>query len=172
MRKKLLTLSLGVAALLVMSALPASAGPPQDAAGHWTYMTALTDVREAGCNTFLTINEYDTLTGTFEGGTLDPEHGPTGAGVVVAHCSGSFNYKALLRFEEMTVDGKTGGVVISVNGRLADPTSEWTGNWVIVSATGELEGLRGQGKWWGPGAGGPGLEGHLDYEGQIHFEAN
>jgi hypothetical protein len=156
---------LGVVTLLAAMQAPAHAAAPVEAQGHWQYITVLTDVREAGCNTISTLTEEDVLTGTFEGES-------SGEGVVVAHCSGSFNFKGLLNFEEMTVDGKTGGLTMSVSGRLADPTGEWTGNWFVVSATGELEGLHGQGKWWGPGAGGPGLPGHLDYDGKVHFHPN
>ena len=27
----------------------------------------------------------------------------------------------------------------------------------------------GNGSWWGPGAGGPGLPGELEYDGKVHF---
>jgi hypothetical protein len=46
----------------------------------------------------------------------------------------------------------------------------WQGNWVILSATGELAGLHGQGAWWGPGAGGPELPGLIYYDGTYHFK--
>lgn len=145
---------------------PAQATSPTQAEGHWAYVTALTGVRTAGCNTFLTLTEQDHLTGTFEGWSNQDESG----GTVVAHCSGSFTFTGRLVFDDVTVDGRTGGLVMAVNGRLSEVGSEWTGTWVIVGATGELEGLHGQGKWWGPGAGGPGLPGDLDYDGRVHFD--
>jgi hypothetical protein len=157
---------LGLLALLTAAQTPAEATAPTEAGGHWMYITTLTGVRTAGCNTFLTFTEQDHLTGTFEGSSNPAETG----GTVVAHCSGMFTFKGTLTFDEITVEGRTGGLVMKVNGQLPDVESEWTGTWVIVSATGGLEGLHGQGSWWGPRAGGPGLPGDLDYDGNVHFD--
>jgi hypothetical protein len=66
----------------------------------------------------------------------------------------------------------TGGLVLSVQGRAPYPATHWEGQWVILSATGELTGLHGQGEWWGPGAGGPYLWGDIDLGGRIHFGPN
>ena len=32
-----------------------------------------------------------------------------------------------------------------------DAASDWRGTWIITSGTGDLEGLRGHGTFWGPG---------------------
>jgi hypothetical protein len=165
-RKKLLALSaVGVIALMMASALPALAVPPQEAAGEWHYVAHVDGVKIAGCNTYLTIYEDSVLSGTFDG-TADDR------GTVVLHCSGDASYNAILTFEEVTVDGKTGSMVMSINGRAPAPATMWQGNWVILSATGELAGLHGQGAWWGPGAGGPGLPGFIEYDGNYHFKSN
>ena len=82
---------------------------------------------------------------------------------------GFMTFKGTVVFDEVTVNGRTGGMVLQVNGTLADVTEEWTGRWVIQRASGDLAGLHGSGPWWGPGAGGPGLPGDLDYGGKIHF---
>lgn len=170
MRRKLSVLSLTVVAMLVVSTLPAAAHSSQTAEGEWDYVTSLTDVQEYGCATVMRFTENDKFSGTLTGGSLEE---PSGHGVIVVDCSGNLRYWGLLRFEEMTVDGKTGGLVMAVGGRLsAEPGSEWTGRWVIVNATAELEGLRGQGNWWGPGAGGSGLLGSVEYEGKVHFDPN
>ena len=48
---------------------------------------------------------------------------------------------------------------------------DWKGQWLIIEATGGLEGLHGQGKWWGPGwQGDPEVHGVVYYSGKIHFE--
>jgi len=53
------------------------------------------------------------------------------------------------------VNGKEGTLVIRLVGkRPAD--GEWFGYWVILSGTGELENVCGQGLWWGPGYEAPG----------------
>jgi hypothetical protein len=170
MTKRVAYLLMGLMALMAFMPTAAEAAPPIDADGDWEYFTELTEPPSvAGCNTFLTLAEEDTLTGTFNG-TSNPDKSWA---VVTVHCSGSGWVKGQVVFDEVTVDGRTGGLVMRTNGRLAaDPGSEWTGQWVIVSATGELEGLHGQGKWWGPGAGGPGLPGFLEYDGKVHFHPN
>lgn len=54
---------------------------------------------------------------------------------------------------EGTVLGKYKGtlVIITIYDR-PDGTAEWQGRWMIVSGTGDLEYLRGQGGAWGPGS--------------------
>ncbi len=38
-----------------------------------------------------------------------------------------------------------------VTGERPNHLSDWEGEWVITSGTGELEDLHGQGTWWGLG---------------------
>jgi hypothetical protein len=80
-------------------------------------------------------------------------------------------YTGISTFEECTVDGKTGGLVIRLVGK-AKFGEIWHGEWVILRGTGELEGIHGQGTWSGPGAPGLGQWGYVDYEGWIHFESD
>ena len=48
-----------------------------------------------------------------------------------------------------------------LTGKDSGPGTEWSGKWVIVKATGELEGIHGQGTYdWSSGT----------YEGKIHFD--
>jgi hypothetical protein len=63
--------------------------------------------------------------------------------------------------------GYEGTLVIKAQGKQEGGTilpSEalWTGQWVIISGTGELEGLRGQGTLSGP-------SGVIDFTGKVHF---
>ena len=69
-----------------------------------------------------------------------------------------------------TVDGKFGTLLIQLVGKKpgAFPDQWWTGQWVIISGTGELANLQGQGNWWGPGFGAAGPD--IWYEGRIHFD--
>ena len=55
----------------------------------------------------------------------------------------------LIAFDSVEVDGKSGGLELYISGE--GTIGEWDGNWTIVNASGELEGLSGHGKWWGPG---------------------
>ena len=77
-----------------------------------------------------------------------------------------------MTFEEVVVDGKSGGLILSIVGNLPAGVLHWYGHWVILEGTGDLANLRGQGYWWGPGSDGPGLWGQLFYDGNYHFEPN
>jgi hypothetical protein len=82
----------------------------------------------------------------------------------------TFDYRlftAISTIKECTVDGKTGGLVIFCAGK-AEFHKEWHGVWVILSGTGGLKGVYGQGIWWGMGAPGPGIPGSVEYAGWIH----
>jgi len=68
---------------------------------------------------------------------------------------------------EGTVMGKEGTLVIQLVGWRYLP-EDWYGQWLIISGTGELANLRGQGIWWGPGFGAEGPD--IFYSGQIHFD--
>ena len=77
----------------------------------------------------------------------------------------------LLSVLETEVDGKEGTVVVRLIGK-KPAGGEWFGSWVILSGTGELENLRGQGIWRGPGYEGPTIPGEYSdiyYSGHIRF---
>ena len=158
MCKRSLTL---IAVLMVMLlttlSVPVYAGPPETAEGSWTYQLTSKTSRQAGCNTFLTITEDGQWDGTLQGNSTESAQ-------IVRHCEGHISYDATVIFEDVIVDGKPGGLVLSVVGKRPDLTSDWAGKWVIVSGTGELSNLHGQGDWFGPGGGNAG------YAGQYHFE--
>lgn len=157
MRKAFLTLLTVVMFVsLIAIALPVNAGPPQHAEGIWQWTSSILETRDAGCNEFLTIEEDAVWTGTFDGTSREE-------GVVVVHCSGNkLSYNVIVNFEQVTVEGKSGTLVMSVNATRFIP-SAWLGRWVIIGGTGELENLRGQGTFQGK-------RGTADYEGDIHFE--
>ena len=109
--------------------------------GVWTYLPVgqpIVDV--VGPYTFMTISDASDFTGTFTGSGDD-------FGEVVMHSAGPMYYKGIVPFESVTVDGKTGGLVLSVYGTKPNPSADakWDGKWVITSGTGDLAGLKGQG---------------------------
>lgn len=163
MKKKLFVLLI-VLATFSLAAIPALAGPPQTARGTWLYIPTLLGSRQVGCNTFLTTLEEAEWTGTFVGESMED-------GKVVIRCNGKWSFKAIISFHDLTVDGKTGTLRMSAVGRRPDALSDWTGKFVILSGTGELANLRGQGIFWGPGwLGDPTEQGVIYYEGNYHFE--
>ena len=164
--KKLTKTSLTLLAIVVLlSALlmSAQAGPPDTAAGLWQYQPFLESERTAGCNTFMDTFENGVWSGTFEGTSTED-------GKVVAHCSGLWSFNAIVTFSEVTVEGHSGTLVMSVEGSWPVGESEWHGRWVILRGTDELATLRGQGTWWGPGAPDWGEWGDIYYAGNFHFE--
>ena len=79
-------------------------------------------------------------------------------------------YTSIATFETATVGSKSGGLVMRLHGKDSGPGTDWHGQWVILSGTGELANLNGQGTWWGPGYP-PGIPNPtIFYEGRIHFD--
>ena len=157
--KKILFILMAV--FLIFSASPVYAGPPDVAEGVWKYYIYEEYYKIAGGTTFITTYDYGVLTGTFEGESTE-------VGTVVIHSNGKASFNALLTFTG-EVNGKSGTFKMSVVGR-AILGEDWTGQWVILSGTGDLSNLRGEGTWYGPGAGGSFKWGTLYYDGNYHFE--
>jgi hypothetical protein len=149
-------------ALLSTLSVPVNAGPPEHSEGLWQYQPFIVGVKVADCNTFLTTFENGMWTGTFEGTSTED-------GKVVIHCSGAWSFKGIVSFEGK-VNGKIGTLTMRAVGTRPDSLTDWTGKWVIISGTGDLANLRGQGTWWGPGAPAPEVWGDIYYSGEIHFE--
>lgn len=171
MRKTRLTVPTSVIVVFLFSfATPIQAGPPETASGLFTYYGLSAEERWAGCNLFLTITEYAVWEGTFTGVSLDE-------GKAVGYCHGSWSVddwswsvNEIMTFEEVVVDGKSGGLKLSIVGSRPAGVAEWYGHWVILKGSGELKNLRGQGSWWGPGAPDPVSPGTIYYDGNYHFD--
>jgi hypothetical protein len=179
--KKMLVAVVTVVVLLSVLPISASAHPPTPVEGVWEYLpyikvendsgecvkpeegdTGPLCVKVAGGNQFLQTYEDGWWAGDFEGTSED--HGK-----VTIHRSGRWNFKALVYFEG-AANGTPGTLKMSVVGGRPDVSADWQGQWVILSGTGELETLRGQGTWWGPGwLEIPNVPGIIHYDGQVHF---
>lgn len=187
MKRAMLTM-FGLALGLSVLSISTYAHPPTPVEGPenvWTYLpyTKVMDdsgecvkpeegdtrppcVRVAGGNTFMESYEVGWWAGDFEGTSEDH-------GTVMIHRSGRWNFKATVYFEGK-VNGKSGTLKMSVSGGRPDAFTEWQGVWVILSGTGELETLHGQGTWSGPGfipppPGDPPVPGVIYYDGKVHF---
>ena len=162
MRKMLLSpLVVCMVALLSMLPIPVHATPPIPVEGTFDYTFEITSERWADGHWFITATEWETWEGDF-------------AGLSVAIFRvGWFNFpegplNVWLRSNfEGTVMGREGTLVIQLVGWRYLP-EDWYGQWVIISGTGGLANLRGQGTWWGPGFGAEGPD--IFYLGQIHFD--
>ena len=166
MRKMRLTVLTGIFVVFLLSFVtPIQAGPPETASGQFVYFGTGATPRFAGCNLFLDITEIAEWTGTFAGWSTDE-------GKAVGHCNGDWSVKETMTFDVVEVDGRIGGLVLSIVGSRPAGAAEWYGHWVILKGTGELANLRGQGSWWGPGAPDPFTPGEIFYDGKYHFEPN
>jgi len=162
MRKMLLTpLIVCMVALLSVLSMPVHAMKPQYVEGTFDYTFEIMDQKWADGHWFFTATEYETWQGDFDGTAVSffrvvwfnfPE--------------GPLNVWLRSDFEG-TVMGRKGTLVIQLVGWRYLP-EDWSGQWVIISGTGELANLHGQGTWGGPGFGAPGPD--IWYSGKIHFD--
>jgi hypothetical protein len=175
MRKMLsAALLLCIVALLSVLLIPTVlATKPTHVSGTLYYVPAIVDHRWAGRNLHLDTTEETDWTGGLVGHSYDEPCR------VVIHGANTFPatdwdsrwYTAIATFEEgeCTVAGRTGGLVMRLVGKSGEPGEDWFGQWVIISGTGELAGIHGQGTWGGLGFIGAG-PGEIWYSGQIHFK--
>ncbi len=167
MRKMLsAALLMCIVALLTLST-PVHATKPMDMEGHMYYISYLVSAREADGNLFLNTEEDVWWYGDIDGITPKEDSKTR----VVMYSTGDMWYTGLYKVTDATVEGKEGSFVMHTVG--GKPLGEdWFGQWVIISGTGELEDLRGQGTWGGPGfdPSTPTVPGYIWYEGQIHFD--
>jgi hypothetical protein len=135
----------GVVLLMVALAMPVFASTPTEASGNgW-----LTDLIEGADGELIAVGQWE---GTFKG---EIKHAISGGRAVKAEFVGSV----------AGLEGTLEMLILKVWGDSA--IAGYHGKWVILSGTGELENLRGQGTFffdnYNPLPSGP-------YEGQIHFD--
>ncbi|MDH3399085.1 MAG: DUF3224 domain-containing protein [Acidimicrobiia bacterium] len=162
--KRLLLILVLMALVMGVMVVPAAAARPIDVGGTWFYVPDDFDpepTKVAGQNVFISNGDVGTWANPtpvgLEGISIE-------AFVVVAHKKHG-TYQGRMDFTG-EVDGKAGTLVIKANGSGPWPpgpgSGDWSGSWVILSGTGDLSNLRGQGSWWGP-------LGFLNYDGKVHF---
>lgn len=163
--KKLLVTLLLVCMVLPMASLSVYAGPAVDVQGDFTYTpTGCEEERWAGDNQFLLgcADVGDWYQGDFAGVSEEEYR------VVLHGSQGNFVYeygfyKGTVTFAG-TVAEKTGTLKLKFVGTSPGDIAVWSGTWRIISGTGELANLRGNGVFWSNGL----MDVH--YEGQIHFD--
>lgn len=168
MTKKLVFLLIVLLAVSVIVAT-ASASPPQEASGVWSYMPIMEEFdmyKEVGGNQFMTFGEHGRWTGTINGEAYE-----YGSGMIRSNGTWTFNLTA--RLDEATVNGEIGSLEIRAIGSRAAGEVNWTGTWLIKGGSLYDDGLRGQGAFEGPGwQGDPEVWGEIPYEGTFHFESH
>jgi hypothetical protein len=129
----------------------------------YTYAFLIDPIMTDG-KTFVFAEECETWTGDLAGGGH-------AFFIVLVYPDSGLKEVVLLSVHTTEVDGKEGTVVVRLIGK-KPADGDLFGSWVILSGTGELENLRGQGIWRGPGYEGeeiPGERPDIYYSGHIRF---
>ncbi len=135
--------------------VPTRAAPPIPVSGTFDYVPTLLETRTADGNTWRYATEVEMWTGDFVG---------TGFSTFRAEIFSAGFWNVWLRSTFTgTVLGNAGTLDIQLVGLREGGI--WNGHWVILSGTGDLAGIRGQGTWSGPGF--PGPSPYISYSGQI-----
>lgn len=134
------------------------------AEGLWQYQPTVLDEEVVKGNIFWTTTEVGRWTGTFTGGSEE-------YGQVIVLDNGDWLFQSVVYFREVSVDGKTGTLIMWAAGSKPEENPEWLGKWVIIMGTGELDSLQGKGKWWGPGYSDEVEWGDIFYDGNYQFDS-
>ena len=126
--------------------------------GTWVFYPEHKDLKFGDGYTFILGNETGDWTGTFEGtdyAIFFAEKNPEGDFVYLPYG---------VIFFEGEVYGKSGTLRINFGPaeKKGDPML-WSGPWEILSGTGELENLQGEGIWWEI------TPTHIEYYGWVRF---
>jgi hypothetical protein len=159
-----------VALLLVLLVLPAvvHAGPPSDVEGDFVYVPTVLSLRQAGDNLFMEAMATATWTGAFAGTSTEDEYVVVLHGTTGVFGTPDFAFEKGFYWDIVTltgeVQGRAGTIDILFVGKSPGDLADWTGTWRIISGTGELANLHGNGVFWNN------APMDIHYEGQIHFE--
>ena len=83
-------------------------------------------------------------TGTFSGESKE-------YGIGIFQEAGPMVFLDTILFDEVLVEGKIGSLYMDAFGNREYDGADWKGTWIITAGTGDLEGLKGHGTFWGPG---------------------
>lgn len=169
MKKLLLTLLTGCM-VLSMASLPVYAEVPSQVSGVMDYYVdfANTVILTRGANTFFygTDEEFwqPDQTGGLDGYVAQTDF------VVIEHASGGATFQSQFVFEGTVLGSDPGTMEMILVGQIPPGGGWWYGTWTILSGTGGLENVHGQGIWYGPGMNFDPEVPDVWYEGLVHFD--
>ena len=139
-------LVVGVIASLSLPVVAQEDPGPFPVSGSFNYMYEELAALEADGSYFGDYVEYEEWSGDIEGTAVAPFP-------FILWASGEMDAWLLAEFEG-TVLGEYEGtmVIMSIYHAPTSGGTDWHGEWMIISGTGDLEHLRGQGVAWGPGS--------------------
>ena len=144
-------------ATLVLTPIIAYASPPTEMSGTYTFIhTSILDIRQAGGNTIIKDVTNQDLDGDIIGSAIFER-------TLILHSSGKYNIQGIDTITA-SVGDRSGTLTLRITGTGDMIAGTVQGKWTILSGTGELANLRGQGVLTGVSnvAG--------SYSGQIHFD--
>ena len=160
--KRMLLALLTLSVMLSMRSRSAPAGQATAASGVWRYKPTIEQVRVVDSKAYFETSAEGVWTGTFIGPSTE-------SGQVVIHGSGTWSFSDTISFSRVTVDRRSGTLELSIVGERPNVSADWQGEWVILSGTGDLATLRGQGTWWAPATPEAGEWSIAYYGGEVDF---
>ncbi len=122
----------------------ALAQEPIPVSGSFDYTPKVFARVTGGGSVFVDASEDEVWTGDIEGTAVAPFR-------IVVSPDGSFDAWLLAEFDGTILRKYNGTMVIASRYERPAATAHWTGKWIILSSTGELENIQGHGSAWGPG---------------------
>jgi len=136
----LVVLAAVLAALCMAPTLAIARSEQTSAEGEWTWVNeSFREMVHRNGNAFLRGDEAGTWTGTFDGESHDDFIG-------LVNASGELHGMLLVEFDNVSVNGAVGGLRMRLSWYVNESYS-FGGQWKIVSGSGELRHLRGEGQW-------------------------
>ena len=149
---------------LTAMAATALAQEPVPVSGSFDYTPEVFARVPGGDEVFVDASEAEIWTGDIQGMAVAPFR-------VVVSPDGSFNAWLQAEFEGTVLGDHRGTMVIASKYTKPNATAQWTGEWIILSGTGDLENVHGHGSAWGPGFNPKDPEAGPDiyYSGEVFF---
>ena len=112
--------------------------------GSFNYTPEIFAQVPAGTSVFFDASEDEVWTGDIEGTAVAPFR-------MVITPNGVWDAWLHAEFEGTVLGEHDGTMTIASRYMRPSPDAHWTGEWIILGGTGDLEGVQGHGTAWGPG---------------------
>ncbi len=122
----------------------ALAQEPIPVSGSFDYTPEVFSRIPSGGSAFVDASEDEVWTGDIEGTAVAPFR-------MVVTPDGAFDAWLVAEFEGTVLGEYEGTMRVLSRYQRPAASAHWTGEWIILSGTGELENVHGHGTAWGPG---------------------
>lgn len=135
--------------------------------GSFDYTPEIFAQIAAGESTYFDASEDETWRGDIEGTAVSPFR-------MVITPDGVWDAWLYTEFEGTVLGDHEGTMVVLARYQRPAPDTHWSGEWIILSGTGDLEDVQGSGTAWGPGfnADDPNASPDIFYTGHVVLSGN